>query len=263
MQNAKIKNPAQINSTQSAGKNVNRGRRIGYGIAAALLALCGFFVAVMPVRPELAGVSVIFVVLFAIPSYLSVIRWLGVKQGVLLLLSLGAFALAIESFAVLTGWPYGQFFYGDKIGAKVFGVVPWTVPFAWSPLLLAAMAIASRWGNSARAKIFIAALFLVAIDLVLDPAATSQGFWIWKTPGFYYGVPTINFFGWLLSGVIGAWIFSKLASMNQKTPTAFLSSAFLILCFWSSACFWMKLYFPAVLGVLLLVIIGKYFFSEQ
>jgi putative membrane protein len=251
----------------SSGKSVappatNRGRRIGYGIAALLLALCGFFVAKMPVRPELAGVSIIFVVLFALPSFLSVIRWLGARPGVLLLVVLGAFALAIESFAVLTGWPYGEFSYGDKIGAKVFGVVPWTVPFAWSPLLLAAMAMASRWSQSPRAKIVIAALFLVAIDLVLDPAATAQKFWVWKTPGFYYGVPTINFFGWFLSGVIGAWLFSNFARTNEKTPPAFLSSAFLILCFWSSACFWMKLYFPAALGVLLLIVIGKYFFSE-
>jgi putative membrane protein len=246
----------------SSSRGVNRGRRIGYGIAALLLALCGFFVAKMPVRPELAGVSVVFVVLFALPSFLSVIRWLGARPGVLLLVVLGAFALAIESFAVLTGWPYGEFSYGDKIGAKVFGVVPWTVPFAWSPLLLAAMAMASRWSQSPRAKIVIAALFLVAIDLVLDPAATAQKFWVWKTPGFYYGVPTINFFGWFLSGVIGAWLFSNFARTSEKTPPAFLSSAFLILCFWSSACFWMKLYFPAALGVLLLIVIGKYFFSE-
>src|SRR5690606_22409311 len=93
--------------------------------------------------------------------------------------------------------------------------------------------------------------------------ATAQGFWIWKNPGVYYGVPLINFLGWFLSGVIGAFLFAQLTRNRTAPPVEFLSSTFLILCFWSSVCFWMQLYIPAALGVLLLFLIGKYFFQNS
>lgn len=96
MRNATINNSTRIHSPQSAVAPANRGRQIGYGIAALLLARCGFFVAAMPVRPGLAGVSVIFVVVFALPSFLSAIRWLGARLGVLLLMIIGKYFFSAQ-----------------------------------------------------------------------------------------------------------------------------------------------------------------------
>jgi putative membrane protein len=221
--------------------------------------ICGFFVARVPdaTRPEYAGVSSLFVVLFAIPSYRALWEWLGARVALTVLCALGGFAIAIETFAILTGWPYGEFSYGEKIGAKV-GVVPWTVPFAWTPLVLCAVALAPRLAPLKYFVVVVAGL-LVAIDLTLDPGAVHQEFWRFKNPGAYYGVPLSNYFGWLLSGAVGALIFRALIGECRRTddvpPLGLMSSGVLILSFWTSVCTWSFLVAPAAMGWFLLAAI--------
>jgi putative membrane protein len=41
----------------------------------------------------------------------------------------------------------------------------------------------------------------VAVDLVLDQAAVALGFWSYAD-GSYYGVPWLNYAGWVLSGTV-------------------------------------------------------------
>ncbi|HVF10733.1 MAG TPA: bisanhydrobacterioruberin hydratase CruF [Abditibacteriaceae bacterium] len=252
-----------MNATQSNFSKAGASRKSVYFSAAALLMLCGFFVAKIPVRPELAGVSSVFVVVFALPSCVAVIRWLGWRSGLRLLLVLAVFAIILESFAVATGIPYGRFVYGEKIGAKVLGLVPWTVPFAWSPLLLASMALAPRWSSQPLMTAVLSGLTLVLIDMVLDPAAVAQQFWTWEHPGVFYQVPISNFIGWFLSGVVGSLLFQRFAGNRHLPPLNLLSSGFLILCFWTSVCFWMELWIPAALGLALLIVISLYFFQFE
>jgi putative membrane protein len=226
--------------------------------AGAWMFISGFFVARVPeaTKPEYAAASSIFVVLFAIPSYVALWRWVGAALALKVLLMLGLFAIGIESLAVVTGWPYGQFYYGDKIGAKVLGLVPWTVPFAWTPLVLGCFTLAQRYIRP-RASTFILAtsLLLVAADLVLDPGATRQGFWIWPQGGVYYGVPLSNFVGWLLSGAVGGailWHFLRLhVERGEVPPRELMSSLFLTLAFWTSVCTWTPLPVAAAIGYFL------------
>jgi len=240
-----------------------------YLLAFLFLGASGFFVARMPVRPELAFVSSIFVVVFAVPSYMALIKWLGWRQGAILLLLLGIFALGLESIAILTGIPYGRFLYSDRIGGLVFGLVPWTVPFAWTPLLLMTYTLAQKVSRAPSAVPLTSALLLVMIDLVLDPAAVGQKFWAWSEPGPYFGVPWINFGGWLLSGFVGSCLFQQSLKWNGRSvplsivaaPTALLSSGLLILTFWTSVCFWMELWVPATLGVCLLFYSSRVYFG--
>ena len=207
---------------------------------------CGFFVAKVPdaTRPEFAGASALFVVAFALPSYAALWNWAGAARAVQVLVALGAFALSIESLAVATGWPYGQFSYGDAIGGKVADLVPWTVPFAWTPLVLGTHAIAERiqqwrrrpgdapdfsgrsgWrspGSEVLGVVLGTALLIVA-DLVLDPGAVRQKFWSYEAGGLYYGVPASNYFGWLLSGLAGHALLRALlrpAISKHTSPSA-------------------------------------------
>ena len=238
-----------------------------FGIAVSLLmAVSGFFVARVPeaTRPELAGVSSVFVILFAIPSYLALWRWLGTSRALQVLAALGAFAVGIEAFAIATGWPYGGFDYGDKIGAKVLNLVPWTVPFAWTPQVLGAFALNAHWPFERVRKfgfwraIIGGTLILLSFDLVLDPGAVQQKFWTYTHPGLYYGVPFSNFVGWLFSGGIGMailWALSK--SAQFEAPRALMISVTWILCFWTSVCGWASLWLPCLIGLALLVILFR------
>ena len=241
-------------------------------------------------RPELAIVSAVFVLLFALPSFVALMRWLGARRGVAALVALGVFATAVETIAVETGFPYGRFSYGQKIGGKIFGAVPWTVPFAWTPLLLAAFALAWRWTHSTTrgaqpphtrqaqrqnsiTLIIGSALLVTALDGVLDPGAVAQNFWKYQHPSAYYGVPLSNFAGWILSGALGAMILllfvERAAAAGNATagrfaepPAGLLGSAFLILVFWTSVCFWSALWLPALLGVILLGVISPALFQS-
>jgi bisanhydrobacterioruberin hydratase len=217
-------------------------RFIGW-FAAVFVVISGFFVAKIPVVPELAIVSSVFVLVFAWPSYRAAVRWLGVKTALRLLIGLGVYALLLETLAVKTGLPYGRFSYGQKIGVLLFDAVPWTVPFSWTPLMLLGLRVAPK-------KIWLVALVMLGIDLVLDPGAVAQGFWTYASPGAFYQVPLSNFFGWLLSGTIGAWLARWLArEINwHDAPKELATSGLLSLGFWTSVCFFMGLWIPALLG---------------
>ena len=226
--------------------NAIPSKRFRGGALASLagVALCGFFVAKIPVRPELAAVSAAFVLVFAYPSYSAVVRNLGWKRGTLGLALLGLYALILETVAVKTGLPYGRFSYGPKIGTLLFDAVPWTVPFSWTPLVLWARALGGKYAVSG-----VATLLLCA-DFVLDPGAVAQEFWRYDAGGLYYDVPLSNFFGWVLSGSIGAWLANKVLGPAQAgLPTAL--SGLLSLTFWTSVCLWMGLWIPGCIGILL------------
>ena len=230
-----------------------KGRRWLFG-GALFLFINGFFVARVEeaTRPELAPISALFVLVLWAPAAYALAQWLGLKRAALILLALGAFAVGIETFAVKTGWPYGAFDYSDKIGVKYFGVTPWTVPFAWSPLVLGAMALAARHKRNFVGLCVVATIFLLLFDGVLDPGTVSQGFWKYDAGGLYYGVPLSNFVGWILSGLIGAAIFYGLSGKRTDIPLTLVSSVTMILAFWTSVCGFSGLWIPSILGALLL-----------
>lgn len=222
------------------------------------LFVVAFFTATQPLRPEMALVSSVFVVLFALPSYWAVTKANRYKRGMLILFLLGFYALLIESSAIHTGFPYGDFIYNDLLGQKVFGLTPWTVAFAWPPILLLAywftrslsgLKLTSKtWGIA-----IVTAFVSMLIDVVLDPAAVNLGFWNWREPGVFYGVPLVNFLGWLLSCFVGAVILHYLWG-NKKVPETIAYSGLAILWFWTIANVFMAQIIPAVVGFALLCI---------
>ncbi|RYX85020.1 carotenoid biosynthesis protein [bacterium] len=234
-------------------------------LGALFLFLNGFFVAKVPdaTRPELANVSAAFVLVLYAPSAWALSRWLGRNRAIVTLAALGAFAVAIETFAVKTGYPYGSFEYGPKIGAKVFDAVPWTVPFSWPPLVLGAFALARGFAKNAFALFVLSTLLLLVFDLLLDPGAVSQQFWTYQQGGAYYGVPFSNFCGWLLSGFIGSWMLWQFSGKRNDVPPLLVSSVTLILAFWTSVCLFSGLVVPTVAGILALALCARASLSKS
>ncbi len=232
----------------------SRRGAVWLGLGALFLFVNGFFVAKVPdaTRPELANVSAAFVLVLYAPSAWAMSKWLGAKRALGVLLSLGTFAVVLETFAVKTGIPYGRFSYGPKIGALLFDAVPWTVPFSWPPLVLGALVCARAVSRNALGLIGFSTLFLLAFDLVLDPGAVSQDFWTYQAGGLFYGVPFSNFCGWILSGAFGAWLLWQTSGKRDDVPATLISSVVLILSFWTSVCAFSDLWIPAVVGAGLL-----------
>jgi putative membrane protein len=232
-------------------------------IVSVFLTISAFFMVNVPLVAEYSTISAVNMVLFAVPSFWALSRWLGIKQAVIFITVLGIYALIIEGIGLLTGFPYGEFFYNDLLGARLFGVVPWTVAFAWTPLILASLAITRRMVKSLWLRVLAMAMLLVLIDLVLDPGAVFLNFWRYSAGGVYYNVPWTNFAGWVLSGMIGALICEILLSFAKPdlpAPVQLTISCFYILVFWIALAVLAGLLIPAMVGLMLLIGFGMFYY---
>ncbi|MFB6309704.1 MAG: bisanhydrobacterioruberin hydratase [Salinirussus sp.] len=125
------------------------------------------------------------------------------------LLLVAAYTYLIESVGIATGWPYGEFVYGVALGPMIGGV-PIGLPAFFMPLvidayLLCGLALGSAWTRT-WIRVPATVVAVIAIDLVLDPAAVSLGLWTFADGGPYYGVPLSNFAGWLLSATVAVTV---------------------------------------------------------
>jgi putative membrane protein len=221
-----------------------------------------FFVSSIPAAlfsdsPNFTVVSSLFIVVMALPSYYYIIRWLGLQRGSILLTILSALPILVEAVAVSTGIPYGRFYYSKALGQMVLGLVPWSVAFAYLPILLGSVALANRLVGGEWLKFTLLSGFLtMAVDLVLEPAVVAQRLWIWANPGPYYGIPLINFGGWFLTGFSYSTVFYLLSRgrhlNDDPVPLTASSSLMLILSFWTGLLIWRGLLLPSFFGFALL-----------
>ena len=237
----------------------------------AFLATGAFFMANVVIPAELSFVSGINVILFAIPCFWASVRWLGRRDAIILFVVFGILALAIETSAIITGFPYGHFGYSELLGYRLFGYTPWTVFLGWTPLVLAAYAVASgaivgegRSIYSQIARVIVVAILLVIFDVVLDPGAVKIGFWRYEGGGPFYGVPVSNFVGWLFSGAIAGIVFELFTWWKKPllpVPVQLTSSGFFIIFFWTALAFFAGMYWPLVVGLIVLAIFAATYFK--
>jgi len=237
------------------------------------LLIAAFFRVHAEMPPWAASVSQSAVVLFAVPAFWATRRWLGWRDAIAMWVILGFAALAIETVAIITGFPYGQFVYSDAIGSKLLGLTPWTIIFAWTPLVLAAYFLAAALVGRQRPvvsfklsalRVLIAAVMLVLFDLVLDPGAVGLGLWQYKNGGAFCGVPLSNFFGWLGSGAFGTLLidtFARRRSPLLPVPAQLASSTFFIVAFWTFVSGFLMMFWPASIGLVILATLAVFWFK--
>ncbi|MDQ3913182.1 MAG: carotenoid biosynthesis protein [Actinomycetota bacterium] len=229
-------------------------------VTSALFVSAGYFVVHFPNVPGAAMGSFVSTLLIALPSLVALWCYLGARGAALSLLALSAFGYIIETIGVASGFPYGSFHYGDSLGIKLGGLVPYLLPLSWVPLVLGGVAAALPRGGKEVPRqrwalwILSAAVLLTLIDGVLDPGAASLGFWVWPQGGAYYGVPVTNYLGWLFSSTLATAVL--LAIGHRKwggVPPlpGLLDSALLALAFWTGVSLFSGLLFPTALGITL------------
>jgi len=130
-----------------------------------------------------------------------------------------------ENMSILTGFPFGHYYYTDNLGPKLFLVPVLIGPayvgtgyLAWTIARMISGATDSRLpGHLIFTVPLLAALMMVSWDLSSDPInATVYHAWIWLEGGNYFGVPFGNFLGWLLT----TFVFFQLFALYLKArPT--------------------------------------------
>ncbi len=218
----------------------------------ALFFVAAYFAVRFPDAPGAGVGSYVSTLLIALPSFVALLGYLGPRQAALGVLAVAAFGYAIETIGVVTGLPYGPFYYGDALGGRLFGLVPYLLPLSYAPLVIGA--VAASWNpGSPRRALWIArsALLLTLMDGVLDPGAASLGFWVWPEGGAYYGVPLSNYAGWLLSGTLAAALLLTVGRWRQTPLPGLLDSATIAVAFWTGVTLFSALIFPTLLGAAL------------
>jgi putative membrane protein len=109
---------------------------------------------------------------------------------------------AAETFGSKTGLLFGNYHYTDLLQPQIAGV-PVIIPLAWLMMLPAAWAVADilLTRHLPYRRLYFAllsGLALTAWDLYLDPQMVERNLWIWDQPGAYFGIPLVNFVGWVL-----------------------------------------------------------------
>jgi len=113
-----------------------------------------------------------------------------------------------ENMSILTGFPFGHYYYTDGLGPKLF-LVPILIGPAYLGMgylswTLARLILGATEQRLAGYSIFtvpvLASFIMVSWDLSFDPiASTINHNWIWEQGGSYFGVPFSNFMGWFLT----------------------------------------------------------------
>lgn len=218
-----------------------------------IVIISGFFTAHFGIEPANAWLGTIFNLLFAIPILLGLNDIFGWKKTLGIFIGLGLMAILIESFALLSCFPYGCFAYINigpqieipktllnKISANpllnnplTYSLAPWNLPLAFLPLLFGSYALAATlFSKISRPVIRIigATIILLCLDLLIDPLAIRLGLWQYSGAGEWFGVPLVNFAGWLLCGLILHSICEKI--LHGKYSPKFLYSLFFVTTFW-------------------------------
>ena len=120
----------------------------------------------------------------------------------------------VEVIGVRFGVPFGDYAYTGVLQPQLLGV-PVVMGLAWVALVAFASDFAGRLRlpisptspAAATVVALVAALWVTACDLVIDPLAANQfRYWTWVHEGNYYGIPFTNFVGWFVTSLLACRI---------------------------------------------------------
>jgi hypothetical protein len=122
---------------------------------------------------------------------------------------------------------------------------------AWLILVAYATHLFSALPGRRAIRVMASALWLVLVDLVLDPVASGPlGFWRWEQPGAYFGVPTANFAGWFLVGLVAV----RIVPEDGGASPWVLGTGLAVVGFFTVIAASLGLLFPGGVGLLLCVL---------
>lgn len=163
----------------------------------------------------------LWMVLAAIVVYLWLVRVEGLATARRWAATIMIGSAALEWVGAKTGMPFGPYAYTDRMGVRIAGVLPFTIPLAWFIVVITARAVI-LW-RFPRARPLPLALGVGALalgtDLSLEWVAWKiRAYWIWypgvlDAPGW---PPVQNFVSWF----VAAALFALAATGGRITPNA-------------------------------------------
>src|SRR5713101_10103277 len=171
-----------------------------WGLAAAYV-VDGLFTAIFP-NVITVPIFPIFLFLFTLIHGARRYGWKGIVVFIVITLVVSNI---LENLSIVTGFPFGLYYYTAALGPKLFLVPiligPSYVSFGYLAWVLSTILVGEVRRRSTVfttvAVSLVASFIMVVWDLSLDPSAsTILQDWIWTKGGGYFGVPISNFLGW-------------------------------------------------------------------
>lgn len=115
---------------------------------------------------------------------------------------------SVEWLGVHTGFPFGNYVYGDTLGWKL-DAVPLLIGANWVLLTLAAVECLRNWQAPNVVKAAAAGVVLTLLDYLIEPVAVRLEYWNWhgvpppwQNYAGWFGVASFLSFIWLRAGTI-------------------------------------------------------------
>jgi putative membrane protein len=164
----------------------------------------------LPLDALIKGSTWTYMALLPLLTFLLYLPHLGLRRSVLFFLWGSAVGAAAELVGTQTGVPFGHYAYGDLLGPKILGHVPWLIPPSWYAMSVVSYDLARRLRLPVWGTIAAGAALMVLWDVALDPAmSTAFPFWRFETDGVYFGMPLENWAGWFLTSAVIVWGYEK------------------------------------------------------
>ena len=119
----------------------------------------------------------------------------------------------IEVIGVKTGVLFGEYYYGDPLGFKLFDV-PLMMGVNWLILSFSSIGIVFKVVKSKILQVVFASLLMVFLDFLIEPVAMKLGFWTWASNE----IPLQNYLMWFISGLlVNSIVIFYLPKMHFRT----------------------------------------------
>lgn len=125
----------------------------------------------------------------------------------------------VEWLGIHTALIFGHYSYGSTLGFK-FLDVPIIIGVNWYILSYIATDLSSRTKLPLYAKVILGAVFMTALDYLIEPVAIRFGFWYWHSGQ----IPWSNYVGWFIVSLPLQWIGQRLYSGNNPVALWLLVS---------------------------------------
>jgi len=190
--------------------------------------------------------------------------WLNTIIFIIISFFIGIF---MEILGTKTGLIFGgKYEFNLKLspGPSISGI-PLIIPLSWSGLIYMILNYCELvlggslyfLSNENITRLLLPSILMVLLDLILDPIAVDEKRWSWKKPGTYYGVPLLNFVGWLFTTFLILFIFQLFKydfKIDKEVDFFFKHSPGILFCLLpaiaSRPCFERGLKAPGFLGLL-------------
>ncbi len=153
-------------------------------------------------RTAIVALDVLSAMAFALVHGARVYRLRGILTFSLICLLVGN---VIENAGVVTGFPFGRYYFVQLMGPKLFHV-PILLGLAYIGMAYVSFALARTILGAATRPIsgslmitvpLLACIVMTAWDLAQDPVwSTVLHGWVWRDGGAWFGVPISNYLGW-------------------------------------------------------------------